>query len=130
MLPQQAPQPINEALAGPKSAPIDSVSQITGYLLHYSPGNINPATEVTYTRLYIFDARGDKYSTEMQIWNSNVATKLPDAVQFGNGQIRCFAWESALPALLSLLDSGVPVWLQTKAGRVHFQGSKKAVTQP
>jgi len=127
---QRDPQPIIDALAGAKNAPIDSESQITGYLLHYSPGNIDPATEVTYTRLYVFDARGDQYSTEMQIWNSNVAAKLPDAVQFGNGQIRCFAWESALPALLSLLDSGVPVWLQTRGGRVHFHGSKKAVKQP
>lgn len=126
----QEPTPIVDAQAGEKSAPIDSESQITGYVLHYSPGNIDPAKEVTYTRLYILDARGDQYSTEMQIWNSNVAPTLPDAVQFNNGRIRCFAYESALPALLCLLDSGVPVWLQTISGRVHFHGSRKAVKQP
>jgi hypothetical protein len=126
-----APEAVDlESQPGERTPPVNSEVSITGYWVNVGPGKIDPAKEISYTTVYIYDARGDQFVTEMQIWKDSAFPNLPDALQFANGQIRCFAHESQLASLLAVLGSGTPLWLRTRDGRVLIVGSRQSVPLP
>ena len=110
-----------------QAAPIDAEVPITGYAVRYSPATIDPKKEITNTFVFIYDARGDQYVSELQILNDTAFPDLLEAVQLPNGQIRFFAHESQLPAILAILGGNVPLWLKTRSGRVHIIAGRAKV---
>ncbi|PTQ68868.1 hypothetical protein [Celeribacter persicus] len=105
--------------------PIDSTSEIRQYKVVYGCGDIaDPANDPLQIVVYIYDSRqddgGNFFRNELFLLKDDKHSTLPDAYQFPDGRIRFFAFESQLPAVLTLLRSFGTLWLRTKAGRVFI----------
>ncbi len=116
------------------SPPVDSTTQVVGYLISYGFVNVGvPGEEAFPIKLYIYDERikdGKNFENELYFLRDSLYPKLPDAYQFSDGKIRWFAYESQFSSVFGLLAHAGPLWIITRGGRVYLQSGRKTVDKP
>lgn len=116
------------------TTPIDSTINIVRYMIQFGFGNFQVDTDGALSKIFIWDGRtrkgdGSNFRNELFFLPDAYFKTLPDAYEFPLGGIRFFAYDSQMASIQAVLNSGIPLALQTFSGRVFITSNIKSIPQ-